>query len=125
VAVPAGRDSRLRRVDWRTKNTMPFLRSAAEPSASLGRENTSVASVLQVFRAAKTGDRYDRLVSLEGGVQPGVHGVGEVVMPSADATGGTLMGKLARRAIFRRYCEAKMARAKPLLRKQICQTLGK
>ena len=79
VAVPAGRDSRLRGVDWRTKKTMPFLRSAAEPSASLGRENTSVASVLQVFRAAKTGgNRSDRLISLEGGVQPGVRGVGKV-----------------------------------------------
>ena len=83
VAVPAGRDSRLRGGDWRTKKTMPFLRSAAEPLASLvekiRRSSRLVPLRFSGFRAAKTGgNRSDRLISLEGGVQPGVHGVGKV-----------------------------------------------
>jgi hypothetical protein len=59
VAVSAGRDSRLRGVDYRTKNTMPFLRSAAEPSASLVEKIRRCSGLVPLrsagFRAAKQG----------------------------------------------------------------------
>ena len=121
-------------VGWigRSKRRCNFLRSAAGPLASL-LEKIRRSSLLVplrfsgLSRSQNRGNRSDRLISLEGGVQSGVHGVGRFVMASVDATGGTLIGKTCPvRLSFGAIAElGYQGRGPCWIRKQIWPTLGK
>jgi hypothetical protein len=95
--------------------TRCHLRSAAEPSASLGGETRRFFRLVDsVLRAAKTGGIVPPLISLERDVQPGVHVVREV--PSwgrADPLWNFNWENLPHKAILWLYYGARISRAKP------------
>ena len=121
AAVPAGRNSRLRRVDWPIKKTMQFFALSSRAVSKPVGENTSEfppgwLRFSGLSRSQNRGNRSDRLISLEGGVQLGRPWCGKVRYGVGGRNWGNFNWEnLPRKAILWRYCGAGISRARPLL----------